>query len=49
MTEIHAKPIIDGKFWIVEQGGEKIALLHKKENNKFMLSSTEGEVTFNKN
>jgi len=48
MTDIHAKPIVDGKFWIVEQGGSKIATLHKKENNKFVLSSTKGEVMFNK-
>ena len=48
MTEIHAKPIVDGKFWIVEQNGTKIATLHKKENNKFILSSTNGEVMFNK-
>ena len=48
MTEIHAKPIVDGKFWIVEQDGTKIATLHKKENNKFILSSTNGEVMFNK-
>jgi hypothetical protein len=48
MTEIYAKPIVDGKFWIVEQDGEKIATLHKKENNKFILSSSNGEVMFNK-
>ncbi len=48
MSDIHAKPIVDGKFWIVEQDGEKIATLHKKENNKFVLSSTGGEVMFNK-
>ena len=48
MTEIYAKPIVDGKFWIVEQAGTKIATLHKKENNKFVLSSTSGEVMFNK-
>ena len=48
MTDIHAKPIVDGKFWIVEQAGTKIATLHKKENNKFVLSSTQGEVMFNK-
>ena len=35
MTEIHAKPIVDGKFWIVEKDGVKIATLHKKENNNF--------------
>ena len=48
MTEYYAKPIIDGKFWIVEQDGVKVGLLHKKENNKFMLSSTGGELMFNK-
>jgi len=48
MTDLHAKPVIDGKFWIIEQNGMKVGLLHKKENNKFMLSSTEGEITFNK-
>jgi hypothetical protein len=48
MTEIHAKPIVDGKFWIVEKNGTKIATLHKKENNRFVLSSTNGEVMFNK-
>ena len=48
MTEIHAKPIVDGKFWIVEEAGVKIATLHKKENNRFVLSSTSGEIMFNK-
>lgn len=48
MTEIYAKPIVDDKFWIVEKNGAKIATLHKKENNKFVLSSTNGEVMFNK-
>jgi len=48
MTEIHAKPIVDGKYWIVEQDGEKVATLQKKENNKFILSSNSGEIMFNK-
>ena len=48
MTEIHAKPIVDGKFWIVEESGVKIGTLSKKENNKFILSSTNGEIMFNK-
>jgi len=46
--ELHAKPIIDGKFWIVEQDGLKVATLHKKENNKYVLSNTDGELFFNK-
>jgi hypothetical protein len=48
ISDIHAKPVVDGKFWIVEQAGTKIATLHKKENNKFVLSSVNGEVMFNK-
>lgn len=46
--EIHAKPIVDGKFWIVEKNGHKIATLHKKENNQFILSNPDGELSFNK-
>jgi hypothetical protein len=48
MTEIHAKPIIEGKYWIVEQNGEKIGTLQKKENNKFMLSGKDGSSFFGK-
>lgn len=39
MTELHAKPIIDNKFWIVEQDGEKIATLRKNEDNRFIMSN----------
>jgi len=45
---LKAKPIVDGKFWIVEHAGEKVGILHKKENNKFMLSSKDGERYFTK-
>jgi hypothetical protein len=45
---IKAKPIVDGKFWIVEEDGEKIGVLHKKENNNFMLSSKGKEKFFSK-
>ena len=48
MTEIHAKPVVDGKMWIVEKDGTKVATLHKKENNKFILSNTYGEITFDR-
>ena len=46
-VELHAKPIVDGKFWIIEQDGLKIATLHKKEN-KYVLSNTDGEILFTK-
>ena len=42
MTEIHAKPIIDNKFWIIEQDGEKIATLRKNEDNRFVMSNEKG-------
>lgn len=47
MPNIFATPIVDGKFWVVNQDGTRIATLHKNENNKFMLSNTSGEFIFN--
>lgn len=48
MSEIYAKPIVDGKFWVVEQNGENVASLQKQEDNKFILSNISGEFTFEK-
>ena len=45
---IKAKPIVDGKFWLVEDNGTKVGLLQKKENNKYLLSSSTGETYFSK-
>lgn len=45
---VTAKPIVEGKFWIIEQNGERVATLHKKENNKFIVSSKDGEACFNR-
>ncbi len=42
MTDLHAKPIIDDKFWIVEKDGEKFATLRKNEDNRFVLSNETG-------
>lgn len=42
MTEIHAKPIIQDKFWIVEKNGAKFATLRKSEDNHFVLSNELG-------
>lgn len=42
MTEIHAKPIIQDKFWIVEENGEKIATLRKNDDNRFVMSNEAG-------
>lgn len=45
---IKAKPIIDGKFWLVEHNGVKVGLLHKKDKNKYIISSKEGETYLKK-
>lgn len=45
MTEIHAKPIIENKFWIVEKDGEKVATLRKNED-RFVLSNASGSQTY---
>ncbi len=42
MTELHAKPIIADKFWIVEENGEKVATLRKNEDNRFVMSNETG-------
>lgn len=39
---IHAKAIIDNKFWIVEKDGEKFATLRKDEENRFVMSNEAG-------
>jgi len=44
--ELHAKPIIEDKFWIVERGGEKFATLRKNEDNRFILSNEMGFKVF---
>lgn len=46
MTTLFAKPIVDGKFWIIEQNGIRVGTLLKKENNRFILSSQNGESVF---
>lgn len=40
--DLHAKAIIDDKFWIVEQNGVKFATLRKNEENKFIMSNENG-------
>ena len=42
MTDIHAKPIIKDKFWIVEENGLKVATLRKNEDNRFVMSNETG-------
>ncbi len=42
MTELHAKPIIDNKFWIVEKDGNRYATLRRDEEDRFVMSNSTG-------
>ncbi len=46
MNSIHAKPVIDGKFWIVEDGEEKVGVLKLTEQKKYVFSSKNNVTTF---
>lgn len=46
MTELHAKPIIQDKFWIIEKDGENFATL-TNDNNQFIMSGKSGVKLFN--
>jgi len=46
MTELHAKPVIDGKFWIVEDHGNKVGILKITEQKKYVFSSKDKITTF---
>lgn len=48
MSEIYAKPIVNGLLWVVEQEGTRVGTLHKKNNNNYMFSTKHGEMFFNK-
>jgi len=37
--ELKAKPVIDGKFWILEEQGNKVGTLQKDESNAFVLTN----------
>lgn len=46
MTNLHAKPIVNGKFWIVEDHEQKVGILKLNEQKKYVLSSKESVTTF---
>lgn len=47
MTDIHATPVIDNKFWIVERDGQRFATLRKDEENRFIMSNQAGIQIYN--
>jgi hypothetical protein len=42
MTYIKAKPIIEEKFWIVEDEGVRVGTLRKNEMSQFIFSNEQG-------
>lgn len=42
MADLYATPIIEEKFWIVEQDGMKFATLRKVEDDRFVMSNEFG-------
>ena len=44
---IKAKPILDGKFWILEDRGSRVGTLRVDENNKYVISSANGVSNYN--
>lgn len=46
MPTIHAKPVIEGKFWIVEEDEKKVGVLKVTEQKKYIFSSKNNIKTF---
>ena len=46
MAEFKAKPIIDGKFWIIEDHGNKVGTLAKDDADKFVFNTTNNRSIF---
>ncbi len=46
MNNCYAKPIIDGKFWIVEEDQTKVGILKLNEQRKYVFSSKDSVETF---
>lgn len=46
MIDVHAKPVVNGKFWIVESEGHKVGILKVTEQNKYVFSSKDTVQTF---
>ncbi len=41
-ADLHAKPIIENKFWVVEKDGNRYATLRKDEEDRFVMSNSTG-------
>ena len=43
---VKAKPILDGKFWILEDQGSRVGTLRVDENDKYIVSNSTGISSF---
>ena len=43
---VKAKPILDGKFWILEDQGSRVGTLRIDENDKYVISNSNGISSF---
>jgi hypothetical protein len=46
MSDMKAKPIIDGKFWIIEDHGIKVGTLAKDDTDKFVFNTSHNRSIF---
>lgn len=46
MSDMKAKPIINGKFWIIEDHGIKVGTLAKDDSDKFVLNTSNNRSVF---
>lgn len=46
MTELHAKPVLKNKFWIVESNGSKIATIQAVENGGYVFVQDQARTTY---
>ena len=42
MTKLKANPIVNGKFWIIEEDGERVGTLTKNNDKTFMYCCDTG-------
>ena len=46
VTKYFAKPILDGRFWILEEDGRKLGTICKQEDRRYMFSCDTGTMIF---
>ena len=47
MTFLKAKPVLEDKFWIVENEGQRVATLRKDEFSQFVFQNKDGVKIYN--